>query len=314
MGQLSSLNMSDTPFNILVLDGGGSKGVYSLGILHELRLRLNTPLHKHFNLIYGTSTGSIIGSLLALGKDVPEIKKLYFDKIPEIMSQRTRRGRSKKLSALADAEYGNCAFADFKTDVGIVALNFNDQRPLIFKSNISQAHGMKQSFVPGFGVSISNAVQASCSAYPVFIKKIIKTSNQGTITAVDGGFIANNATLFALIDAVQAFGIPRERIRVVSIGTGKFVEKPINGFMNILRRFKLMRFAERIMISSSTTNETLSKLIYSDIQILRINNTYNQPEYGTNMVESDESKLETLYRLGRNSYAEQEDRVNEIIS
>ncbi|MBA3011117.1 MAG: patatin, partial [Desulfobacula sp.] len=52
--------MNEKEFKILVLDGGGSKGVYTLGVLKELEMKLGGLLYEHFDLIYGTSTGSII--------------------------------------------------------------------------------------------------------------------------------------------------------------------------------------------------------------------------------------------------------------
>jgi len=55
---------------ILSLDGGGAKGFYTLGILREIEALLPRPIHKTFDLIYGTSTGSIIASLLSLGHSV----------------------------------------------------------------------------------------------------------------------------------------------------------------------------------------------------------------------------------------------------
>ena len=57
--------MDNAELNILVLDGGGSKGVYTLGVLKELELKLGSPLCEHFGLIFGTSTGSIIAALIA---------------------------------------------------------------------------------------------------------------------------------------------------------------------------------------------------------------------------------------------------------
>lgn len=305
--------MKKADFKILVLDGGGSKGIYTLGILNELELRLKCKLNEYFDLIYGTSTGSIIGSLLALGYSVQEIKKLYLKYIPEIMGEKSKKGKSRKLSQLGREVYGNNKFDAFKTDVGIVALNYETQNPLVFKSNLKQAHGMKHSFVPGFGLTISDAIQASCSAYPIFDIKILETENQGKINAIDGGFIANNATLFALIDADKAFGIPTNQIKVLSIGTGKYVEKPIKGVMSFLKRFKMIKFVERIIMSSTNTNVILTKLLYKDIKQVRINNTYNEPEYGTNMVEDDLDKLERLYQLGRSSYASQELEINQLI-
>lgn len=305
--------MKDSYFKILVLDGGGSKGIYTLGILNELELKLNCKLGNYFDLIYGTSTGSIIGSLLALGYSVQEIKELYLKFIPEIMCEKSKKGKSEKLALLGDKVFGNKKFDEFKTDVGIVALNYETQNPLVFKSNLKQAHGMKHSFVPGFGVTISDAVQASCSAYPIFNIKRLETLNQGVIDAIDGGFIANNATLFALIDADKAFKIPISQIKVLSVGTGRFVEKPIKGLMSFLKRFKMIKFIERIIMSSTNTNVILTKLLYKDINQVRINNTYNEPEYGTNMVEDDLEKLEKLFQLGRGSYANQEAEINQLI-
>lgn len=306
--------MEKEKFNILVLDGGGSKGVYSLGILNELELKLNKTLDNHFDLIYGTSTGSIIASLIALGKPIKEIKELYFKFVPEIMSQKNKTKKSEKLNELGSEIFGELNFSDFKTDIGIVALNYDTQNPLIFKSNKKQAHGMQQSFLPGFGCSISDAIQASSSAYPIFNLKVINTKNQGKINAIDGGFIANNSTLYALIDADKAFKIKKENIRVISIGTGKYVENPMKGIMKYLKHFNLIKFIERVLISSTNNNVILTKLLYKDIDIVRINDTFNEPEYGTNMVEQDLNKLEKLFQLGRNSYAKKEEEINNIIN
>ena len=49
-------------YRILSLDGGGSKGFYSLGVLKEIEAFINRPLCEHFNLVFGTSTGAIIAA------------------------------------------------------------------------------------------------------------------------------------------------------------------------------------------------------------------------------------------------------------
>jgi patatin-like phospholipase/acyl hydrolase len=51
---------------ILSLDGGGAKGFYTLGVLKGIEGTLGAPLHEHFDLVYGTSTGSIIAALICL--------------------------------------------------------------------------------------------------------------------------------------------------------------------------------------------------------------------------------------------------------
>lgn len=300
-------------FKILVLDGGGSKGIYSLGILKELELKLGSTLDNHFKLIYGTSKGSIIASLICLGKSVSEIENLYMNYVPEIMSRSSRKGKSAKLKEVSDELFGDLKFDSFKTDIGIVALNYDTQFPLVFKSNIAQAHGMKQSFTAGFGCKISDAIQASCSAYPIFDYKEVFTENQGKIRCIDGGFIANNATLFALVDADKAFKIPNENLKVISVGTGKFIEKPMGIKDRISRFFNFRKFIERVFISSTNTNVILTKLIYPHISLVRLDDTYNEPEFGTNMIEKDKTKLKKLFQLGRNCYADKEVEILDLI-
>ena len=129
--------MENAELNILVLDGGGSKGVYSLGILKELELKLGKPLYQHFGLIYGTSTGSIIGSLIALGYSIVEIEKLYLTLIPKIMKCKTKSGKSNAMAEEAEKIFGEKKFDSFKTNIGIVAssatTNLRKQIGLILK-------------------------------------------------------------------------------------------------------------------------------------------------------------------------------------
>src|SRR3546814_16712009 len=88
---------------------------------------------------------------------------------------------------------------------------------MIFKGSVTQAHGRVGTFVPGFGVSIADAVKASCSAYPFFERTIVRTSMGEDIELIDGGYCANNPTLYALADAVQALHCERKNLRLLSI-------------------------------------------------------------------------------------------------
>lgn len=301
-------------FKILVLDGGGSKGVYTIGVLKELEMKLGGRLFEHFNLVYGTSTGSIIATLIALGYKVQEIEDLYLSLIPQIMGGLNKFQKSENLKSVAKEILGDKMFDEFKTDIGIVALNYDTQQPLIFKSSVSQAHGMKHSFQPGFGCTISDAVQCSCSAYPIFNMKTIDTANQGNINAVDGGFIANNATLFALIDAHKAFKVEESEIRLLNIGVGNFVEKPMGILYRFIRMINTVKFIERVLSANTNTNAVTSKLLFPNLHSLRISETFNEPEYGTNMLEKDDKKLRRMIQLGRGSFAKFEREINHLFS
>jgi uncharacterized protein len=97
---------------VLALDGGGVKGVLTLGLLKplesELRRRAGGDsgfrLSDYYDLIGGTSTGAIIASGLALGLSVDELIELYMRLGPEVFGRTAGDGvflqskfESKKL-------------------------------------------------------------------------------------------------------------------------------------------------------------------------------------------------------------------------
>lgn len=76
--------MEPGPKRLLALDGGGIRGLVTLGYLARIEELLrrrygreDLVLADYFDLIGGTSTGSVIASLLALGRPVAEIRDLY---------------------------------------------------------------------------------------------------------------------------------------------------------------------------------------------------------------------------------------------
>jgi uncharacterized protein len=213
---------AERPCRILSLDGGGAKGFYTLGVLREIEGMIKCPLHEKFDLIFGTSTGAIIAALLALGKTVREINELYETNVPTVMQKKSRAEKSAALKTLGEVVFKDAMFTDMRTGVGIVTTRWVIERPMIFKTSIDQAHGRMGTFSPGFGVGVSEAVQASCSAFPFFERKTIKTDKGDLIELIDGGYCANNPTLYAIADAVMALKLPPEHLRVVSVGVGVY--------------------------------------------------------------------------------------------
>lgn len=100
------------PKRILSLDGGGVRGLVTLGMLLKVEalLRERMPpgqrdafrLSDYFDLIGGTSTGGIIASLLALGYDVESIIELYLKMAPEVFGKaRLFQGVKSKFDSAA---------------------------------------------------------------------------------------------------------------------------------------------------------------------------------------------------------------------
>ncbi|MGB8480813.1 MAG: patatin-like phospholipase family protein [Acidobacteriaceae bacterium] len=202
---------------VLALDGGGAKGFYTLGVLKEIEAIFGASLCEKFDIVFGTSTGAIIAALIALGHTVDNIHDLYKRHVPTVMSKRYPSAKTEALSRLATEVFGDKTFKDVKTGIGIVTTRWLTERPMIFKGNVSQAYGRKSTFTPGFGVTIAEAVEASCSAYPFFQRKRITTSAGDTVELIDGGYCANNPTLYAIADAVVALKRDRTATQVVDM-------------------------------------------------------------------------------------------------
>ena len=84
MDSLKSPNSISNTKRILSVDGGGIRGCLTLGYLQHIETIVRKELDKkdavlsdYFDLIGGTSTGSLIAAQLALGFDVASIRKNY---------------------------------------------------------------------------------------------------------------------------------------------------------------------------------------------------------------------------------------------
>lgn len=74
------------PRKLLSLDGGGIRGLITIEILAKIESIVrersgnrSLVLADYFDYIAGTSTGAVIGTLLALGKPVEEIRRIYLE-------------------------------------------------------------------------------------------------------------------------------------------------------------------------------------------------------------------------------------------
>ena len=70
---LSALHSSDARVKILALDGGGVRGVATLTLLSRLEQETGCNFHDDFEVFAGTSTGSMIAVMLALGVSVDNL-------------------------------------------------------------------------------------------------------------------------------------------------------------------------------------------------------------------------------------------------
>jgi predicted acylesterase/phospholipase RssA len=299
---------------ILSLDGGGAKGFYSLGVLREIEALIQCPLYKRFDLVFGTSTGAIIAALIALGYEVEHIHQLYKKHVPAVTQARDAAAKSQALANLGAAVFGDKKFDAVKTGVGIIATRWMTEKPMIFKGDVAQAHGRIGTFTPGFGCTISDAVQASCSAYPFFERKIITTNQGDRVELIDGGYCANNPALYAIADAVIPLKVERDNIRVVSVGVGVYPEPKPRLMMRLAKKYLVsVQLLQKTLEINTQSMDQLRAILFKDVPTIRINDTFERPEMATDLFESNLVKLNILRQRGSESYATREAQLREFL-
>ncbi|RKX57992.1 MAG: hypothetical protein DRP28_05685, partial [Thermodesulfobacteriota bacterium] len=178
-------------FQILSLDGGGIKGLFSAAVLAFLEEDHGLRIADHFDLIVGTSTGGIIALALGMGMRPREIVRFYIQKGPEIFVANRLFGikrffRSKYdndglESALKDC-FGEKRLADSVKRLVIPSYNIGEDDVYLFKTPHHER--LKRDYkVPVWKVAL--ATSAASTYFPSCLKL-------DHIRLVDGGVWANN--------------------------------------------------------------------------------------------------------------------------
>jgi patatin-like phospholipase/acyl hydrolase len=241
------------PKKILSLDGGGIRGALTLGYLKSLEDILKEKfsdqpdfrLCDYFDLIGGTSTGSIIAASLAIGKTVDEITKLYMDLGGKIFGEKRNWWNPMETMKWLKANYNyqamedglKLAFGDItlggeelKTGLCIVAkrADTNSIWPLI---NHPNGKFYDSDLGKNKNIPLWQAVRASSAAPTYFAPQMIEVMKDQKAAFIDGGLsMANNPSLTLLMIATLK-GFPfhwkmsEENLLLVSVGTGYSVFK-----------------------------------------------------------------------------------------
>jgi len=298
---------------ILSLDGGGAKGFYTLGVLREVEAAIGCSICEKFDLIYGTSTGSIIASLLALGLSVEEAHRIYAENVLKVVGPFTASGKSAALAQLGNEIFGDQRFDAFRTGIGIVSTRWIDERPLIFKNQVARAAGRKDTFSPGFGCTISDAVQASSSAYPLFNRKRVILDNGDDVELIDGGYCANNPSLYALADAISVLGTRPQDVALLSVGVGEYPEPVRFRVRSLIQKLPSVKLLNKTLQINTLSMAQLMAVLFPTVRRVRISDVFSEPEMATDLFENDLGKLNRLRQKGADSFGAHERAVRNLL-
>lgn len=264
---------ADRPFQILSLDGGGIKGLFSAAILAHVEEDLQCRITDHFDLIIGTSTGSIIAVGLGLGLRPRDIVNFYLKHGPEIFptsgfSQKfagfrhlfRRKFDNKALEQALRECFGERLLGESTTRLVVPSFDVGRNDVCLFKTphhpRLIRDHKLK-----AWQVAMSSA------AAPTYFPAVRSIESRRLI---DGGVWANNPLMVAITEAKGLLGVPLENIRVLSLGTTDPIQTGADkldaGGLWTWRR-DVVRVAFRGQ-SVGATNQ--AKLLLGDHNVLRV--------------------------------------------
>jgi uncharacterized protein len=238
------LDATMTPKRILALDGGGIRGILTLEYLRAIESMLKKRsgrddflLCDYFDLIGGTSTGSIIAAGLACGMSVDRLKQLYRDLGKGVfVSKKFRKGifapkfPSEPVQKALDAQLGADTTLDsdrVRTGLMIMAKRLDTGSPWPLHNHPKARYAQQDG-----KLRLSQVVRASTAAPTYFKPETIEISSRdGKIVEgafVDGGVSPFNDPALQLLMLAVLEGhefrwqAGKDKLLIISLGTGTY--------------------------------------------------------------------------------------------
>lgn len=277
------------PKKMLALDGGGLRGLISLGVLREIEALLRQHrkndelvLADEFDYVAGTSTGAIIAAAISLGYSVDRIEQLYVALGPKLFTKRPLLGRIWSL--YDSAELGVALVNEFGADTTLgdeklhtlllcVLQNASTDSPWPLSNCTGAKYNQRnRTTLQGAAADCNldlllwEVVRASAAA-PVYFPPEPMTIGAHNFMFQDGGVTSYNNPAFIqfVMATAPAYGLAwptgPDQLLSVSVGTGR---TPRSNLDANLGDFHIKRNIENsvafLMNSASVEQDRLCRL------------------------------------------------------
>ncbi len=292
---------------ILTLDGGGVRGIVSIAILKEMerQLREESGLSKLvladvFDLVAGTSVGSMIATMVALGKPVVEIEAEFRDLAPKIFAGRETMFGQKRFSArplvngvrkiVKDDRLGSpnlltgLAIIAKRVDTGAVWVMINNPAMPFYEAGKDE---FGNAFIGNKRYTLETLIRASTAAPFLFTPAPIEVHPHGagmpsTGWFVDGGVSPHNnpALQMLLMAALPAYRLnwtlSPDDLMMISVGTGMHraridpKKKALDGsFIGSMLTKHLRQDIEEAAFAASTLRSMVADSVLFSLQLMQ---------------------------------------------
>ncbi len=244
--------LSPGPKRILSLDGGGVRGVVSLAFLERMETVLRERsgrddfrLADYFDLIGGTSTGSLIAAALALGYPVARLIDLYFALATRGFRKRpwwaglwSPKFDENALRAIILEHFGSTTLGSdaLRCGLGIVAKRLDTASVWLFHNHprgpFFAPPDPPADFIRNSDLLLADLLRASTAAPSYFAPELIEVAPGVRDLFVDGGVSPHNnpALLMLMLATLKGYGfrwpLGADRLMLVSVGTGSTSNRP----------------------------------------------------------------------------------------
>lgn len=297
-------------FNVLALDGGGTRGIYAAQILANIEQNFQVSIKDCFDLIAGTSTGSIIAGAIATDIRMQKIVQIFECKASQIFRKKhylsplfiSSRYSKKPLEKVLDTDLPSITLGEIVTPLMIMGSDISTGGVYVFKSKYPEESNAV--YVRDQDVQLRDAVVASCSA-PLFFDP----QKVGDSLLADGGLWANNPSVISFTEAISKFEKKIEQIKILSIGTGHTATKMYNQRhrWGLLTGWGREKFISYILDLQSQASTNMTQLLLKE-NYLRLDPTID------NWALDDVTHLGNLKALANKDFTENARKIKAFMN
>lgn len=324
---------------ILSIDGGGIRGIIPALVLVELERLIqiktsnpNARIIEYFDLFAGTSSGAILISILLLPDETGTKPKYTAQDAVELYLTNGSRifeaGFISKLFAKAGfvaekytannmktvfAEYfGDTKISELLKPCLITAYNIELRKAHFFRQHIARQKGSVKDFY------VKDACLATSAAPSYFPPAEIYSLSQTRYPLIDGGIVANDPILTAMIETARISGNSNLADKIIlSLGSG-ISSKAYN--YDIMRNIAIRTvpyLLDMMTSSSSEVNQFIIKQIFKANQqtdhYLRITPT-NLSSIDERMDNATSKNISKLKALGERLATEKSEELERLVN
>ena len=204
-------------FQILALDGGGAKALFTAQVLARLEEDLDVRVVDSFDLIAGTSAGGIIALALGAGMRPAEIRDHFDSLVHDVFPATRRRSPHRTVRPAYSAKALRHALAGV---LGDRVLGESAERLIIPSWDVAMGsvHVFKtphhQRLRRDWKIPMVDVAMATTAA-PTFFPAALVDGHR----LIDGGVWANNPSVLAVTEAISMLDARLGDIRILNIGT-----------------------------------------------------------------------------------------------